>query len=106
MPINILGVFDQKYIGDGEKSQAENDGIEEEIGGLFKKVSKEQERVKIAKHNMDLNESSLIMPWSSSVDNWMEPLVGLNLKYICFSFNCHFFELKFRLIKEVLSLKN
>lgn len=56
----------------------DGDNIEDqdgEIGGLFKKVSREQQRVQMDKANLNLTESTLIMPWSNLVTDWLTPQV-------------------------------
>lgn len=73
---NFLGVFD-KCSSEKENIKEGDEESGEEIGGLFKKVSKEQERVKIDKDNMNLLDSSLNLPWSNPVENWLEPQVKI-----------------------------
>lgn len=72
---SILGVLDNKYSSENENIEEGDEGSGEEIGGLFKKVSKDQERLKIDKDNMNLLDTSLIMPWSNPVQNWLGPQV-------------------------------
>lgn len=44
----------------------------EDIGGLFKVVSHDEQKKKIEKDSSDLIESSLFAPWNSSVTDWLE----------------------------------
>ncbi|GJQ65989.1 hypothetical protein Trydic_g4082 [Trypoxylus dichotomus] len=69
----VYGVFDNK-IEESDKPEDVNEDINDgEIGGLFKLVSREQQKQKIEKNSMDLLESSLLMPWSSSVEDYTDP---------------------------------
>ncbi|KRT86470.1 hypothetical protein AMK59_550 [Oryctes borbonicus] len=67
----VYGIFDNK-IEESDKPDDVNvdDG---EIGGLFKVVSREQQKRKIEKDSMNLTESSLLMPWSSNVEDYTDP---------------------------------
>ncbi|CAH0550084.1 unnamed protein product [Brassicogethes aeneus] len=65
----VYGVFDAKHNKQQDAAESEDD---EEIGGLFKKVSKEQEKIRTDKESMDLVESPLSLPWNSNVQNWLE----------------------------------
>lgn len=69
-------MFSQKYSTEKDVTKEENEESEDEIGGLFKKVSKEQQKLIMHKDNLNLTDSSLMMPWSnSSEENWLEPKV-------------------------------
>lgn len=79
--ITFLGVFNQKYQTEKEINKEDDEDNGDEIGGLFKKVSKDQQKIKMDKANVNLIDSSLVMPWSNSVaQNWLEPQV-------CFKIN-------------------
>lgn len=43
---------------------------DEEIGGMFKKVSKAQHILQSRKDNMNLTESSLMFPWNTATKDW------------------------------------
>nr|CAI5861220.1 unnamed protein product [Callosobruchus analis] len=70
----VYGIFSTKHSLHTENGEADReDGEEENIGGLFKKVSKEQHNAKVSKDTMNLTESSLSSPWNSAVKDWLEP---------------------------------
>nr|CAH7762250.1 unnamed protein product [Callosobruchus chinensis] len=70
----VYGVFSTKQSSHTENGEADREDDEEEnIGGLFKKVSKEQQNAKVSKDTMNLTESSLSAPWNSAVKDWLEP---------------------------------
>ncbi|XP_050315888.1 ribosome biogenesis protein BMS1 homolog [Anthonomus grandis grandis] len=70
----VYGVFDAKYQKDLADSQQKEEQSEEEgdIGGIFKKVSKAQEKLKSDKDNMNLMESSLMFPWDTATKDWTQ----------------------------------
>lgn len=77
--ISFSGVFDGKYES-LDKQESADDDEDAEIGGLFRAVSKQKSRTE--KDSMDLMESSLSMPWSSSVQNFTDPQV-IFFCYLC-----------------------
>lgn len=67
----VYGVFDKKRQQNEEEDNKDvND--HDELGGLFKVVSEEQKKLKLEKDTMNLIESSLFMPWESSIRDWTE----------------------------------
>ncbi|KAI4468203.1 ribosome biogenesis protein [Holotrichia oblita] len=66
----VYGVFDNK-IDNSDEQYDTNDS--DEIGGLFKVVSHQQQKLKIERYGMDLEESSLLMPWSTDIQDFTEP---------------------------------
>lgn len=66
----VYGVFDVKHSKEQEEKEELSDG--DEIGGLFKKVSKDQQILKQSKDSMNLTESTLRMPWNSEMKDWLE----------------------------------
>ncbi|XP_017781271.1 PREDICTED: ribosome biogenesis protein BMS1 homolog [Nicrophorus vespilloides] len=70
----VYGVFDNKYLKPQDEEIEEDSGDDEDnIGGLFKKISVEQQKLKMEKDKMDLIESTLFMPWNSNIRNWIDP---------------------------------
>ncbi|KAG5892001.1 hypothetical protein JTB14_007749 [Gonioctena quinquepunctata] len=65
----VYGVYDSKPSTETEEHEDLN---EDDIGGLFKKVSKDQQKIKQNKDTMNLTESSLILPWNSAIKDWLE----------------------------------
>ncbi|CAH1999817.1 unnamed protein product [Acanthoscelides obtectus] len=74
----VYGVFSSKNSSHKENIESSKENEEEEdIGGLFKKVSKEQQNTKVNKDTMNLTESSLSLPWKAAVKDWLEPNVRI-----------------------------
>lgn len=75
----FLGVFDTKFQKQAAEAetQQESDNEEEDIGGIFKKVSKQQQKLKSEKDNMNLMESSLMFPWNTATKDWTEEEVSV-----------------------------
>lgn len=67
----VYGVFDVKHTQSEVTNESEDE--EEGIGGLFKKVTKDQEKLRTEKESMDLIESSLSQPWNSKMEDWLAP---------------------------------
>lgn len=59
-----------------EKEDETKEMEQDEIGGLFKKVTKEQHQLKQNKDVMNLPESSLMLPWNAIMKDWTLPEVG------------------------------
>ena len=82
----FLGVFDSKYqkeLADSNKQQ-ESESDTEDIGGLFKKVSKDQRKLKLDKDSMDLTESCLRFPWNTECKDWTDEEVSKIIDVTCF----------------------
>lgn len=79
-----LGIFDskQKFVAQESESSSDDEG---NIGGLFKKVSRDQEKLKLNKDSMNLTESSLILPWGTFTRNWLDADVSTMLNNAIFS---------------------
>lgn len=77
----FLGVFDTKFQKQAAETEAqqESDNEEEDIGGIFKKVSKQQQKLKSDKDNMNLMESSLMFPWNTATKDWTDEEVSVLL---------------------------
>lgn len=75
----FLGVFDTKFQKQAAETEAqqESDNEEEDIGGIFKKVSKQQQKLKSDKDNMNLMESSLMFPWNTATKDWTDEEVSV-----------------------------
>ncbi|ENN71782.1 hypothetical protein D910_02524 [Dendroctonus ponderosae] len=58
----------EEYSVDNEETVGNDD--EEEIGGMFKKVSRTQHMLQSRKDNMNLIESSLMFPWNTVTKDW------------------------------------
>ncbi|KAJ8980502.1 hypothetical protein NQ317_005685 [Molorchus minor] len=56
---------------DIDNNDKSNDDTEE-IGGLFKKVSINQQRKNVNKDSMNIFESSLMLPWNTPTKDWSE----------------------------------
>ncbi|CAH1101523.1 unnamed protein product [Psylliodes chrysocephalus] len=56
-----------------EKEDETKEMEQDEIGGLFKKVTKEQHQLKQNKDVMNLPESSLMLPWNAIMKDWTLP---------------------------------
>ncbi|XP_018580000.1 ribosome biogenesis protein BMS1 homolog [Anoplophora glabripennis] len=67
----VYGVFDSKHNFVTQESESSSDD-EDNIGGLFKKVSRDQEKLKLNKDSMNLTESSLMLPWGASTRDWLD----------------------------------
>ncbi|EFA08649.2 ribosome biogenesis protein BMS1 homolog [Tribolium castaneum] len=68
----VYGVFEKNNRNEDEETQTEPEEDEEEtIGGLFKKVSRAQQKLKLDKDTMNLPESSLIQPWNAPVRDYL-----------------------------------
>ncbi|CAG9761928.1 unnamed protein product [Ceutorhynchus assimilis] len=68
----VYGVFDAQYQKAQQETQNEASSDEEDIGGIFKKVSKDQQKKKLEKDNMNLTESPLMFPWNTVTKDWTE----------------------------------
>ncbi|CAG9864052.1 unnamed protein product [Phyllotreta striolata] len=66
-------VYDFQDEHDEKAEEETEDSQENEIGGLFRKVSKEQHQLKRNKDVMNLTESSLMLPWDSPMKDWTLP---------------------------------
>ncbi|KAK9727914.1 40S ribosome biogenesis protein Tsr1 and BMS1 C-terminal [Popillia japonica] len=66
----VYGIFDNKIENSDEQDDTNDD---DEIGGLFKVASQKQQKLKIEKDSMDLEESSLLMPWHTDVQDFTDP---------------------------------
>lgn len=68
----ISEVFDSRYQKGftAAADEVDSDNDEEDIGGIFKKVSKHQQKMKLDKDNMNLTESSLMFPWNTVTKDW------------------------------------
>lgn len=75
--------YSSAFIGKYERKQTketrENETNEQDndIGGLFRIVSHEQQKHKLEKDSMDLTESSLFMPWKANTKDWLDLNVRL-----------------------------
>ncbi|XP_023311232.1 ribosome biogenesis protein BMS1 homolog [Anoplophora glabripennis] len=67
----VYGVFDSKHNFVTQESESSSDD-EDNIGGLFKKASRDQEKLKLNKDSMNLTESSLMLPWGASTRDWLD----------------------------------
>lgn len=67
----VYGVFDVKHSKDPQIVNEEPE--DDEIGGLFKKISRDQHILKQSKDSMNLVESTLQMPWSAETKDFLEP---------------------------------
>nr|XP_023014590.1 ribosome biogenesis protein BMS1 homolog [Leptinotarsa decemlineata] len=71
---NLMKLVYGDYISKpSEEQEQDKDSEGEDIGGLFRKVSRDQQRVKQNKDIMDLPESSLLLPWNAPMKDWLEP---------------------------------
>lgn len=69
----VYGVF-ENYSSNDSIPQSENGEEDDEIGGLFKVVSKEIQKQKKEAHNLNMFESSLFQPWNTDVTkDWLHP---------------------------------
>ncbi|XP_066142906.1 ribosome biogenesis protein BMS1 homolog [Euwallacea fornicatus] len=70
----VYGVFDSRY--ERQKLDSENQENSEsdsaDIGGIFKKVSKEQQELKAEKDNMNSKDSPLMFPWNTETKDWTD----------------------------------
>lgn len=71
----FLGIFNVKHLEEDNVSDEESEDEKNNIGELFKKVSKEQHKLKHNKDIMNLDETSLILPWNAPMKDWLEPQV-------------------------------
>ncbi|XP_050504650.1 ribosome biogenesis protein BMS1 homolog [Diabrotica virgifera virgifera] len=65
-------VYDFQEESAESEIKKEDEDEDNEIGGLFKKVSKEQHELKQNKDVMNLTESSLMLPWNAVMKDWTE----------------------------------
>lgn len=73
----VYGIFESKYLRQAAKTEAEakeeeSDNEEDMLGGLFKKASNEQQKIRLEKDNLNAQESSLFVPWNEEVRDWLE----------------------------------
>lgn len=72
----VYGIFDiknsKKQEEETQNASEDDDEEEENIGGLFKKASRTQQKLKLEKDTMDLVETSLILPWNAPTKDWLE----------------------------------
>lgn len=64
---------------DQQSSDVDESG---EIGGLFRIISRDQQKLKVEPDSMDIIESSLLIPWSTKVENFTHTEVYI---YILFN---------------------
>lgn len=76
-----LGIFDSKHKLASEESESSGSDDEDNIGGLFKKVSRDQEKLKLSKDSMNLTESSLMLPWGTSTRDWLDTDVSITINF-------------------------
>lgn len=70
----ILGKYESKFHKENtEEMEAETE--KEDIGGLFRVASRDEQRKKIEKDSLNLTESSLFMPWNAPTKDWLDPEV-------------------------------
>lgn len=72
----VYGIFDKKKLNPNESDEECNSSVddnEDEIGGLFKKVSNQQKNLTLEKEKMNSIESSLFMPWNEDARDWLNP---------------------------------
>ncbi|KAL3286904.1 hypothetical protein HHI36_001390 [Cryptolaemus montrouzieri] len=65
----VYGVFDIKA-KDQLKEDVSGEINEDELGGLLRKVSNQQQKIIMDKETMNAEESSLIQPWNSKMRDW------------------------------------
>ncbi|XP_066262376.1 ribosome biogenesis protein BMS1 homolog [Euwallacea similis] len=70
----VYGVFDSHH--EKQKADLENqensDSDSADIGGIFKKISKDQRKLKAEKDNMNLMDSPLMFPWNTETKDWTD----------------------------------
>ncbi|XP_044252680.1 ribosome biogenesis protein BMS1 homolog [Tribolium madens] len=64
----VYGIFNEKQEEEEIKTEPEE---EETLGGLFKKVSRTQQKLKLDKDTMNLPESALIQPWNAPIRDYL-----------------------------------
>ncbi|KAJ8925423.1 hypothetical protein NQ315_009255 [Exocentrus adspersus] len=70
----VYGIFDSKPSTIEENREEDSNKDEDDkIGGLFKKVSRDQEKVKLNKDSMNVTETSLMLPWGTTTRDWLDP---------------------------------
>lgn len=57
-----------------DQNKSEDSDEHEDIGGLFKKVSRDQQKTKLERDTMNLTESSLMMAWNAPMEDWLRPV--------------------------------
>lgn len=77
-----LGIFDSKHNLATQENESSSDD-EDDIGGLFKKVSRDQEKLKLNKDSMNLTESSLMLPWGAFTRDWLDADVSTLIAFAC-----------------------
>lgn len=67
----VYGKYESKFQKEAEEAKRVEDE-QDDIGGLFRAASHDEQRKKIEKDSLNLEESSLFMPWNASVKNWLD----------------------------------
>lgn len=66
----VYGKYESKFQKEVEEKNLAD--TQDDIGGLFKVVSHDEQRKKMEKDSLNLIESSLFTPWNTPVKNWLE----------------------------------
>lgn len=71
----VYGSFKSKEFKEGTENgdvKPDDSSDEDVLGGLFKKVSVEEQKRKTNKDSLDLVDSTLMMPWNANVRDWLD----------------------------------
>lgn len=68
----VYGKYERRHQNEKVNEEQEEQNEKEDIGGLFRIVSHDEQRKKIEKDSLDLIESSLFMPWNADTKNWLD----------------------------------